>query len=310
MAIFESILPIFVLVILGVVLRRTLLASAELWEGLERLGFYILFPALIFLTLYRADFSAISIVDVAFATLLSVCLLALVTLALWPALRRFGVSGAAYSSVFQTVTRWNGFIALAIAEKLYGADGLAMVALVMTLIILPINFFNVAIMVWFGNGARSVGRFAQRLATNPLVLACIVGIAMRFVPGGLYLPVEEAVDLMARGALGMGLVMVGAGLRVRDALLPRPIIMLPVAMKLVLFPLILVSVAVAVGINGRPLVLLALCGAVPTAMNGYLMARQMGGDAPLYAAIATVQTVASFVTIPVTLALADQLISG
>ena len=87
-------------------------------------------------------------------------------------------------------------------------------------------------------------------------------------------------------------------LKLTDALRPGPAVLTPVALKLIVFPIIMVSLAVGFGLTGETVLILALCGAVPTAMNGYLLARQMGGDAPLYAAITTVQTVASFLTIP------------
>lgn len=104
----------------------------------------------------------------------------------------------------------------------------------------------------------------------------------------------------------MGLLAIGASLRLGD-LRPRVALLLPVALKLLLFPALLVGTAVAFGITGSQLSYLALCAAVPTAMNGYLLARQLGGDAELYAAVTTVQTVASFLTIPAVLAVAAQI---
>lgn len=306
----ESILPIFLIVLLGIALKRWTVLPPTLWDGLERFGFYVLFPALLFITLYRADFSGLSVGAVAFATLGAVGLFGALVLALWPLMSKSGVEAPAFSTLFQTVTRWNGFVALAIAETLYGAEGLALVALVMALIIVPINLINVAVLIWFCGGARRLGAFAGKIVTNPLIIGCLAGLAMRLLPGGIYPPILEAIDLIARGALGLGLLMVGAGLKVRDALVPRPIVLLPVFLKLLAFPALLVLLSVIAGIEGDTLVLLALCGAVPTAMNGYLLARQMGGDAPLYAAITTVQTAASFLTIPLVLALARQLASG
>lgn len=310
LAIFESILPIFLVMILGVLLRRWQRIPDGLWEGLESFGFYVVFPALLFITLYEADFTGLSISGVAFATLGGIAVFTGLGLSLWPPLHRRGISSASFTTVFQTITRWNGFVALAIADKLHGEIGLAIVALVMALILLPINFATVGVMVRFGTGSRSWRAFSARVATNPLILSCLAGLLARLVPGGLYEPAMQAVDLVARAALGLGLLMVGAGLRIRDALVPRAIVILPVILKLLVFPALVVTLAMLTGIRGEPIAILALCGAVPTAMNGYLLARQMGGDAPLYAAITTVQTAASFITIPLVLAVAGQFASG
>ena len=119
-----------------------------------------------------------------------------------------------------------------------------------------------------------------------------------------------AVDLIASASLGLGLVTVGAGLRVADALKPQPSVLLTVLLKLIVFPLVAVTLALAFGLSGEIVVMIALGAAVPTAMNGYVLAKQMGGDADLYAAAATVQTVAAFFTIPVVLYLAGQVAGG
>ncbi len=305
--IFESILPIFLLVAFGAALKRSHLMDEGLWPGLETLGYYVLFPSLLFLTLAKADFIGLDLGLIGLVAISAVMVMTVVLIALYPALSARGVSNSSYTSVFQTASRWNAFIALAIAERLSGATGLALVALVMALIILPLNLVNVGVLVWFGGGRRSLGSFLKRIAGNPLVIGCAAGLVVGALPYGLYGPIEETIDLVARASLGLGLIMVGAGLRVADALKPRPAALLATGLKLVLFPAIMMGLCLLAGIRGDTLVLLALCASVPTAMNGYLLARQMGGDAPLYAAVATLQTVASFVTIPAVVAIATRL---
>lgn len=296
--IFESILPIFLIVLLGVILRRAPFIDQSVWPGLETLGYYLFFPALLFLTLATADFSGLDLGTVALVALIAITVMTVLLLVLHPLARARGMSDASYTSLFQTSSRWNAFIALAIAEKLTGPSGLALVALVMAVIVIPLNFINVIMLVWYGTGVRSMATLVKRITGNPLILGCVAGIIVNALPFGIYPPFEQAVDLIARASLGLGLLMVGAGLKLNDALRPGPAVLTPVALKLIVFPIIMVALAAGFGLTGETLVILALCASVPTAMNGYLLARQMGGDAPLYAAVTTVQTVASFVTIP------------
>ncbi|WP_412048694.1 AEC family transporter [Hoeflea sp. Naph1] len=305
--IFESILPIFLIVLLGVALKRAPFIDQSVWPGLETLGYYVLFPALLFLTLAQADYSSFELGTVAMVSLIAVMVMIALLLAVYPLARAQGISDASYSSVFQTSSRWNGFIALAIAEKLAGVEGLALVALVMAVIVIPLNLINVAMMVWFGTGTRSFGSLARRIIGNPLILGCLGGILVGALPFGIYPPMEQAIDLVARSALGLGLVMIGAGLMVTDALRPTPALILPVVLKLLVFPVIMIGLALGFGLGGETLIILALCAAVPTAMNGFVLARQMGGDAPLYAAVAMLQTIASFLTIPAVLWVVGQL---
>ncbi len=304
LVVFESILPVFLLVILGTVLKRWRKIDDGLWVGLEQLGFYVLFPALLFSTLAQADFAGMEAGALAIASIGSVTLMSAAILFAWPLFRKAGVSAASFTTVFQTSTRWNGFMALATAGKLYGQEGIGMLALIMTLIIIPINLYNIGILVWFGGGARDVRVFLTKVLTNPLVLASALGAVFNLLGISLYAPVMETIDLVAEASLSLGLIMVGAGLRVADALRPTGVALLSVALKLFAMPLVMVSAAWLLGIEGNALLVVALGASVPTAMNGYLLAKQMGGDAPLYASVATLQTAASFLTIPLVLTLA------
>ncbi|RAS15368.1 AEC family transporter [Ensifer adhaerens] len=299
--VFESILPVFLLVLLGAWLKRSTLIDQGLWLGLEQFGYFILFPSLLFSTLAQADFAGLKADATAIATIGSVSLMSVFVLLLWPMLRNRQVSGASFTSVFQTATRWNGFMALAIAQKLYGPIGLTLTALVMTLVIIPINLYNIGVLVWFGGGNRDFRRVFAKIVTNPLIVASVLGILVNMIGLKIYGPVMATIDMLASASLSLGLVMVGAGLRASDALKPSRTALLAVFLKLIVMPVFMVSASYLLGIRGDALLVIALGAAVPTAMNGYLLAKQMDGDAELYAAVATVQTVVSFFTIPLVL---------
>ena len=308
--IFESILPIFLLVILGVVLKRTSLINESFWSGLEQFGYFVLFPALLFQTLATTNFLSMNSGGIGLVSLLAVCVMTALVLGIWPLLRRQGMAGRTYTSVFQTSTRWNGFMALAIAEKLTGETGLAVIAIIMASIIVPLNLINVGVLVWFSGESRGLKTFVVRIITNPIIIGAALGVGVNLAGVTVYAPVMTAVDLIASASLGLGLVTVGAGLRIADALKPQASVLLTLVFKLAVFPAVAVGLALAFGFSGDIVVMIALGAAVPTAMNGYVFAKQMGGDADLYAAAATVQTVAAFFTIPVVLYLAGQMAGG
>ncbi len=301
--IFESVLPIFLTVALGVGLKRLPIFTPDFWNGLNQLGYYVLFPALLFTTLARADFSTIAAADIAWVAFLGVLVISTLTIALWPLLKSVGLGTPAFTSVFQTSTRWNGFVALAIADKLAGLEGMAVISLMMTVTIIPLNFINVFVLVWFSPENRNIGVMARKIVTNPLIISALIGIAFNLLAIPVYQPVYDAMNLVARTALGMGLVLVGAGLVLADALKPKPMVLLPSLLKLALFPLLTFTLASLFGISGMPLSIMVLGAGVPTAMNGYILARQLGGDARLYSAVVTVQTVLSFFTLPLALLL-------
>lgn len=311
LAIFESTLPIFLLVILGMILKRLPLIDRNVWPGLEQIAYWFLYPALLFISIYNADFGGLRLDAMLVALLLSIVIMAALLAVLWPVLKKSGlVDVTEYSSIFQTAIRWNGFMALAIAQKLFPPAGSAVVALVMAVIIIPINVFSVFVVTKFADSEANWGRIARTMALNPLILAAFLAILLRFAPFRLYDPINETLILVANAALGMGLVTIGAGLRIGDVASLRFPLWLPVFLKLAIFPVILISLAWSFGLEGAQLEYLALCAAVPTAMNGYFLARQLGGDAELYAAVTTLQTALSFFSIPAVLAVTAQLTSG
>jgi hypothetical protein len=174
--IFESILPIFLIVLLGAALRRANVIDQSVWPGLEILGYYVLFPTLLFLTLGRADFAGLELGTVAVVSLLAMAVMTvLLVLTIYPLGRLRGLSDASYTSVFQTSSRWNAFIGLAIAEKISGPEGLALMALVMAVIVIPLNLINVAMLVWFSAGKRSLSDLVRRIVGNPMILGCRAG---------------------------------------------------------------------------------------------------------------------------------------
>lgn len=310
-ATFESTLPIFLLVILGMVLRRLTIIDQKVWPGLEQIAYWFLYPALLFITIYNADFAGLQLDTMLVALLASIVLMAALLGLLWPGLRASGlVRASEYSSVFQTALRWNGFMALAIAQKLFPPAGSAVVALVMAVIIVPINIFSVFVVTRFANSHANWSHIGRSVVLNPLILAALSAVVLRFAPFTLYGPINETLVLIANAALGMGLITIGAGLRVADLTSLRFALWLPVFLKLAVFPALLISLAWSMGLAGEQLQYLALCAAVPTAMNGYFLARQLGGDAELYAASTTLQTALSFLSIPLVLALTAQLSSG
>lgn len=306
----QSILPIFLIILVGNLLRQAPVFTKEFWIGLERLGFYVLYPTLLFVMILEADFSGLSLGKIIISLGLAWLTLCLLTLALWPFVKRIGIGGPTFSSIYQSSVRWNGFIALVVAENMFPPEGAALVALVMAAIVIPINISTVAVVAWFTDSQSDILSVFKRVAVNPLIIGAALGLLCRLIPGGLPDFMMDGLQLVSRAALGMGLLAIGAGLRMSDVFRPSAAVLLPTFMKLALFPVIVLSFAIAFGITGLELQYLALCAAVPTAMNGYVLARQMGGDAENYAVTATLQTLISLFSIPAVLTLTAYVTGG
>ena len=306
-SIFESLLPVFLLICLGAALRRIDLVPRDMWSGFERIAYWVFFPALLIETLVTADLNAGPVAGLTLAMLAAVLCLCLITFLLRPFIMGpFKLSGPSFTSVFQTATRWNAFIAIAIIARLYGDEGLTLVAVAMAVMVPILNVLAVAVLAIYASsetpGPLSV---IKTVAKNPFIWSCIVGITINLLEIPIYEPLLHTADILGRSALGAGLLLVGGGLMIRHAFRPPFVVVIPTVLKLLIMPLLVGVFCYLFGVTGDALAVALVCGAVPTAMNGYVLARQMGGDATLYATITVIQTVLSFLTIPLILALVE-----
>ncbi|MGT2500877.1 AEC family transporter [Bradyrhizobium guangxiense] len=300
-----ALLPVFILIVLGVVLKRSLMRLDTQWHGLERLTYFVLFPMLLIQTLVKADLTKVPVAGVGGALLLSALAMSLLCLALRPALSRLGIDGPAFTSIFQGATRWQTYVALSVSANLFGDVGLALASVAMVAIIPLVNVFSVAVLAHYASPEKQSERaIVMTVIRNPLIWACVIGLAINVIHLPLPKIWHEVADALGRSSLAIGLLVTGAGLQLEGLLRPSLGATLGVAFKLVLMPVLALALAAWFGLSGASLAIVAICAAVPTSPSAYVLARQMGGDAPLLAQIITLQTILAAITMPVAIALA------
>lgn len=301
--ILNALMPVILLIILGIILKRGGFLTAEQWQGLENLCYYILFPALLVKTLATADVGGADILLFSGMVLFAILAMSGLLILSFPLLnRRFAVEPSAFTSLFQGATRWHSFIALSIAGFLLGDEAIAYMAITMAVIIPPLNVINITVLALYGGGAARAARFGdvgRKIITNPLIIACLIGAFLNLTGMGLTRTLYTTLDLIGGGALGLGALTVGAGLHFRKVLDHRGLVAFGTLLRLVGMPLLMVTGAWIFGVEGMPLTVAVLAGAVPTASSSYVLARQMGGDASLMANLITVQVVVAIITLPI-----------
>ena len=219
-------------------------------------------------------------------------------------MRARNVDGPAFTSIFQGATRWQTYVALAVASNLFGNTGLALASVAMVAIIPLVNVFSVSVLAHYASPEKqSIRAIVMTVVKNPLIWACAIGLAVNVMQLALPKIWHDVADALGRSSLGIGLLVTGAGLHLEGLLRPSLAASIAVFLKLILMPLLAVALALWFGISGPSLVIVAVCSAVPTSSSAYVLARQMGGDAPLLAQIITLQTILAAVTMPVVIAL-------
>ena len=288
-------LPDFALILLGAAMRRWMQLGDHFWNGVEKLVYFILFPALLINAIVktRLDLTvALPLIATAFAAMAVGMLLAGIggRFAQLPALR--------FASLFQCAYRFNSYIALAVAGMLFGAPGIATMGLIVGV---AVPFANL-VSVWMlaRHGEASVWK---EIARNPLIWGTVTGLLLNlagFVPPT---PLQAFLGRLADASIALGLITVGAALRLDNGPGARGYSLWLLAIKLLALPLAALGVGLWLGLSGLNLQVVVLFAAMPTASSAYILAMRMGGDGRGVAWLISTTTLASMLTLPVWAAL-------
>jgi predicted permease len=295
MSVAAILVPDFTLILIGFLLMRLTDWGPQFWAGLERLIYYILFPSLLFYSTARTQFDFAStgrMLEAALAA--SVAAIALG----WLAKPLFRAGPMVFESGVQTAFRFNSYIALAAASRLGGEQGTSLMALIIGFAVPLCNMAAVHALV------HKNGKLLAELAKNPLLVATASGMAFNLL--GFHLP-EIAGAILGRlgnASIAIGLIAVGAGLRLSGLHEAKAMASYFLAVKLVAMPAIGVALAHWLGLPPlQARIVTAFC-AMPTASSAYVLAARIGGNGPFVAFLISAGTVLSVFTLPVWLALA------
>jgi malonate transporter and related proteins len=300
---FLALLPVFIVILIGFSLRRSGLMAADQWVALDRICYFVLFPAIIFKEIAAADFTGVPVARMALAMMLAVsAMFALLLAARQPLSKALRIDGRQFTSLFQGASRWHTFIAFAIIPLYFGPTALSLGAVSAAAMTPLLNIVCVIVMSRYATaGSPGVRIMALSILRNPFVLSSLGGVAWQLI--GLPLPAIglQVLDMVGRGALGLALLTVGAGLRMEEAISAWRPVAVATVLKLLAMPVFMVMSLKLLGVSGEAFSVALLCAAVPTGSGAYVLARQMGGDAGLVANILTAQVVAAVLTIPLIL---------
>jgi malonate transporter len=290
--------PDLATIAIGYLLSRQAFKDRAFWQELERIVYFLLFPALLFRTVLKTDLGAAGALPAVSAALAAIAAgIALGYLAkplLHPDSRRF-------ASGVQCAFRFNSYVVLALSQRLAGEPGLALAAIIMGV---AVPILNVAA-VW--PLARNMGSgLLRELVRNPLILATVGGLVGNLLGLALPEPVDATIGRLGGASIALGLLATGAGLLFERtpgaAALSRSgtvwLVTWFTAVKLVAMPAVALLVAVLFGLPPLAQQIAVLYAAMPTASSTYILAARMGGDAPFVALLVTVSMLASVVTLP------------
>ncbi len=293
----NALAPTMLLILAGYGLKQARFLTGDTWSGLEKLTYFILFPALLISTLGTRSLAGVpwpAMMVVVVGTVLTVAFLLIVVQRI-----RASGSGTTFTSIFQGGVRFNTYIALAVAQGFFGSEGLALGSVAAGFMIVLINLLCISVFVIWGK-ARFEGilPFIREVLGNPLIIACAIGWFLSLSGVGLPGVLENTLAIIGQAALPFGLLAVGAALKPKAILGHAGAIATSSIAQFCLKPLTAALLISCTGLSGIAAGVLIIAFMTPTAPSAYILARQLGGDTETMASIITFQTLLAFLIMP------------
>jgi predicted permease len=289
--------PVFVLVLLGLVLRRTKLINEVFVQQASNLVFRATMPVMIAVGLMKTDISTAFDVQAGILfTLFSVVSFGLIWV--WARLR---VEPRVDRGVYvQGAFRHNcGMVGLALVVNQYGEAGLGIASFLLALHAFIFNIMSIFVLSYYSSSLKlKPVQFTLDIVKNPLILSVIVGIALNLL-GIRFSPwIETSLTSFGSLTLTLGLICVGASLSLISVRVSGGVALSAALVKLIWIPGISAVVLIAMGVEGMVLGALVLFMASPTAAASVVMVRAAQGNHGLAATIVVLATLGSVVTVP------------
>jgi malonate transporter len=291
----SNVLPLFALIFLGAILRRSSMVDESFISTSSKLVFRIALPVMVFRRLSQVEAVPTELIAgiglFAGVTLLAVGFL-------WLFLR--GVPGPQSSAAVQGAFRSNiAIVGLAIIEIAYGPLSLVYGAVVLAMIMPLYNLLAVMVLSHgtLAEGESPIRRVLIELIRNPLIWAVVVSLGFALLGWATPPAVDRTLEYLSRLTLPLALIGIGASLDFSSLMHRSGLWALAAVVKLLLIPAAVLGGGLLIGIDAAALRVLVITAACPTAVASFPMARAMGADSRLAGEIVSVTTLASILSL-------------
>jgi len=293
----QLLFPDFFLILCGYLVCRYTALNRSVWEQVETLVYFFLFPVLLFQSIVRSplDVAAASrLMGAGWALGLTGIALAY-SLPHVPVLKRW-IGARDHAASAQVAFRFNSFIGLAIADRLAGPQGVQLIAV---LIGVCVPLFNVgAVWPMVRHARRS---FVRELARNPLIIATASALLANLLGFAIPLWLEPSVSRIGAASLALGLMAAGAGMQFGALARAKTLAVSLLSIRHLILPIVALGMSRVFGLNTAETTVLLAFSALPTASSCYVLAARMGYDGAYVAGLVTLSTLLGMVSLPMAL---------
>lgn len=291
---FNVVLPLCLCIALGYFLYRINMIEEATQKSMNKLVFRVFLPIYVFNSIYTTDVAKVFDLRLVLLTVLGIVGIFAVLMVLIPRIEK---DNAKRGVMVQAIFRSNYVLfGVPIAASLCGEANIGPTSLLVGFVVPIFNVLAVVCLETFRGGKPDYKKMLRGIATNPLIIGSVLGIALNLFNVPLPTGVHKSVTDLGKIATPLSLVVLGAGFRFNAIRGYMRQIAICLTGKLIISPMITVAIGVLLGLRNEMLVpVLAVFGS-PIAVSSYTMAEQMEGDGRLAASLVVLTSVCSIVT--------------
>lgn len=292
-------MPIFLVMVIGYILKQIGMLNDNFVTVANKFNFKVTLPFMLFKDIAGVDIKAVfDIKYVLFCAIVS-------TICFWVVwgtakllVRDKTIRGAFVQSSFRGSAAVMG---LAFIQNIYGSSAMGPLMIVSAV---PLyNIFSVIVLTFEANDSTNIDKKAKirqagmNICKNPIILSILAGLIVGLL--GIQFPtlVNKTISNVAQMATPLALITIGAGFEGRKALAKIAPTMAASTIKLVLQPLVFLSVAAWMGFSGEKMIAILIMLASPTTPSCYIMAKSMNNDEVLTASVIVTTTLMAAFTL-------------
>jgi len=302
MMVLDNLFPVFALLLIGHLLKRFGITHDAFLKTADKLIYYIFFPVLLFWKIGGAASDLIGdpgLYKAAICAVVSVYILSSLYI------KFFKVPAYQAGSFSQSCYRFNTYIGMAVMLNALGEEGARQFSILIGLIIPIINILAVSTLSWYSEKKVSfpqrVVLTAKALISNPLIIACIAGLAYWKFMGGFPVFIDNTFRLASFVTLPLALFSIGGALTLGTMKNYFKLSLVASLFKLVILPLsgyLFLNAFDATGISFR---VGMLYFTLPTSPALYILSSQLSSDTQLASAAIALSTLLSVISLSVAL---------
>jgi len=294
---FNAVIPIFLVMLLGLVVRRLKIVDASATKQMNSLVFKVALPIMLFKTVYGSDYS--QMLDRKFMLFLIISVIAFFFIC-WLIAVKLIDDDKKKGAFVQGCFRGNyAILGIALSAEVLGF--MPSIAITGVIIIVPLfNILSVIILTIYGEQKVESKNIAitiiKSIVTNPLIIGIFAGIVLTLLNIEIIPLLNTPLSMVSSLATPFALLVIGASLDFSQVKERLKYTLAASALKLIIMPLIFVPLAILAGISTEGIVVLFVLYAAPTAIASYAMAAHMGTDEHLASNIVLLTSLISILT--------------